>query len=80
MSNNYKDADFIHDYLEGNMDRNTLTKFEEELAKDAELAQEVQWHKDFRDAMLPQQFVHFCIVKLVLSSPDRNSMKKPCLR
>lgn len=51
MSNNYKDVDIIHDYLDGNMDRNTLIKFEQEIANDAELAEEVQWQRDFREAV-----------------------------
>jgi len=52
MPDNYKNTDSIHAYLKGEMEEDILMKFEEELAKNPELANEIQWHKDFQEVML----------------------------
>ncbi|MEZ4886966.1 MAG: hypothetical protein R3E32_19710 [Chitinophagales bacterium] len=55
MPIDYKDIDIIQDYLEGNLDKNSLTKFEEELAVNTALAEQVKWHETFTDAILLEE-------------------------
>ncbi|MFK7906941.1 MAG: tol-pal system YbgF family protein [Chitinophagales bacterium] len=47
----YDDTDGIHDYLEGDMDKTALEAFEELVNNDPQLKQEVEWHKNFKDAV-----------------------------
>ncbi len=47
----YDDTDAVHDYLEGDMDKTKLEEFEELLNNDSELKKEVEWHKNFKNAV-----------------------------
>jgi len=51
MPINYNDTDIINDYLEGNIENTTYTNFNEELDRNPELAEEVEWHKNFKEAV-----------------------------
>lgn len=71
----YDDTDAIHDYLEGDMDKARLKAFEELLNNDSELKKEIEWHKNFKDAVFvaEKEQLEQRVKRLMLEEKEENS-------
>ena len=55
MSNDYTNTDAVHAYLRNKMEKDQLEEFEKELHNNPQLAEEVEWHKDFQKILLQSE-------------------------